>query len=281
MNVGVAGLGLMGGSAAKALRERTEHRVWGFDKNPDVVRTALEGGAIDAPLSGERLRLCDVLLVALYPRDAIDYVASKAPRLKKGALVVDLCGVKRPVCAALSPLAKAHGFTFVGGHPMAGIERSGYMHSDGALFSGATMILTPEPDLPPETLEKLRGFFLSLGFGSIQFSTPDEHDRIIAYTSQLAHVLSSAYIKSPAARRHRGFSAGSFQDMTRVARLNEEMWTELFLYNRAYLAGEVQALADRLSEYADAIREGDAERLRRLLREGRLRKEEAEGGYRV
>jgi len=281
MNVGVAGLGLMGGSAAKALRERTEHTVWGFDINPDVMKMALESGAIDAPLSEERLGLCDVVLVALYPRDAVDYVTSQAPRLKEGAAVVDFCGVKKPVCAALAPLAEAFGFTFVGGHPMAGVERSGFTSSDGRLFSGASMILTPGPDLAPETLERLRGFFLSLGFGSIQLSTPDEHDRIIAYTSQLAHVLSSAYIKSPSALRHRGFSAGSFQDMTRVAWLNEEMWTELFLSNRAYLADEVQGLADRLSEYADAIRKGDGERLRRLLREGRLRKEEVEGGQRT
>jgi prephenate dehydrogenase len=278
MNVGGAGLGLMGGSAAKALQERTDHRVWGFDKNPDVMKMALECGAIDAPLSEERLGHCDIVLVALYPRDTVDYVASQAPRLQKGAAVVDFCGVKRPVCAALSPLAAAFGFTFVGGPPKAGVARSGFMSSNGNLFSGASMILTPEPDLPPETLEKLRSFFLSLGFGSIQLSTPDEHDRIIAYTSQLAHVLSSAYVKSPSALRHRGFSAGSFQDMTRVAWLNEEMWTELFLSNRAYLADEVQGLADRLASYAGAIREGDGERLRRLLREGRLRKEEVEGG---
>ncbi len=280
MNVGVVGLGLMGGSAAKALQERTDHTVWGFDRNPDVMKMALESGAIDAPLTEDRLGLSDIVLVALYPRDAVDYITAQAPYLKKGAAVVDFCGVKRPVCEAHAPLLRKHGFTFVGGHPMAGVERSGFASASGSLFSGASMVLTPGPDLPPGTLSDLRSFFLSLGFGSVKLSTPDEHDHIIAYTSQLAHVLSSAYVKSPSALRHRGFSAGSFQDMTRVAWLNEGMWTELFLSNREYLADEVQGLANRLEEYAGAIREGDGDRLRRLLWEGRLRKEEVEGGRR-
>jgi prephenate dehydrogenase len=161
---------------------------------------------------------------------------------------------------------------------MAGTERSGYISARDYLFRDASMILTPGPEVPPDRLKAASDFFLSLGFGKIQFATPEEHDRMIAYTSQLAHVLSSAYIRTPSAQRHRGFSANSFQDMTRVAFLNETMWTELFLLNRDFLAEEVEGLGRRLMEYGAAIRNGDETRLSALLKEGRTCKEKMEQG---
>ncbi len=277
--VGVLGLGLIGGSLARALHARTDWDVLGLDADPAVVARALSDGVIRAGAhDGEQMAAlagtCDVLLVALYPGVAVERMRQLAPALRPGTLVVDCCGVKQPVCAALEPLSKQYGFTFIGGHPMAGLERFGYDNSRASLFEGASMILTPAPDLAPEVLERAEAFFLALGFGRIRRCTPEEHDRMIAYTSQLAHVVSSAYVQSDAALDHVGFSAGSFQDMTRVARLYEPMWVELFLDNTGPLLHELDGLIGRLEQFAAAIRGGDRDALYALLHQGRVRREQ-------
>jgi prephenate dehydrogenase len=204
-------------------------------------------------------------------------VKTHAELLSKTTVVVDLCGVKRVVCRELAPLAAKYGFSYIGGHPMAGKERGGFVNSADDLFVGASMILTPDERTDILMLETLKAFFLDLGFAGLTFTDPDEHDRIIAYTSQLAHITSSAYVKSPEAQRRRGFSAGSFKDMTRVARLDEAMWTELLLDNADYLTLELDILIKNLSDYLAALQAGDAEALRSLLREGRERKAAAGG----
>ena len=152
---------------------------------------------------------------------------------------------------------------------MAGRERSGFEASTDDLFVGASMILTPDERSDIRHLELLKAFFLDIGFAGLTFSDPEEHDRIIAFTSQLAHIVSSAYVKSPEAQRRRGFSAGSFRDMTRVARLDEDMWTELFLADADHLTKELDILISHLNQYADALKAGDADSLRSLLKEGR------------
>lgn len=184
------------------------------------------------------------MFIATWPRAAVTYVQEHAAAFKKGAWVIDLCGVKRAVCGPLFETARENGFTFIGGHPMAGIEYWGFDHATATLFDNASMILTPPPGTDIRTLSDLKHFFRGLGFGRVVMTTPEEHDRLIGYTSQLAHVVSSAYVKSPEAMKHPGFSAGSFKDMTRVARLSEKMWTELFLLNRDELQGELDALIE-------------------------------------
>lgn len=277
MNVGIVGLGLIGGSMAKSIKARTGHTVYGTDLNAETMTMARMCGAIDAPLTEENLPSCDLILVAIRPQAAIDWVKSHAAAISKSAIVVDLCGVKRSVVAAIAPVAEQYGFAYIGGHPMAGRERGGFASSVEDLYVGASMILTPDEQTDPEKLETVKHFFLDLGFGGITFSTPEEHDRIIAFTSQLAHVVSSSYVKSPEAQRRRGFSAGSFQDMTRVARLDENMWTELFLADADYLTVVLDELIGHLNEYAQALKERDEERLRALLRDGREKKMAAGG----
>lgn len=272
MKVGIAGLGLIGGSLARAIKERTGHTVWGFDASRDVLAEAAGCGAVDGELGQDNVGLCDVVLVALYPAAAADFVCKNAELFKRGAAVVDCCGVKTPVCDVCFRCAERHGFAFVGGHPMAGTERSGFGASRASLFEGASMILTPREGESRTVLDGLERLFLSLGFGGVTYSTPEEHDDIIAYTSQLAHVVSSAYVKSPAAKRFMGFSAGSFKDMTRVAYLNEEMWSELFCDNAGPLAREIDGIVERLAEYSRVIKAGDRARLRELLLEGKLDK---------
>ncbi|MBQ9931386.1 MAG: prephenate dehydrogenase/arogenate dehydrogenase family protein, partial [Firmicutes bacterium] len=204
----------------------------------------------------------------LYPHHTIAFLEERGHEIPAGTLVIDCCGVKEKVCEAGNALARKHGFTYIGGHPMAGIERSGFAFSTGKLFEGASMILTPNSDIDIEALTAAKKFFLSLGFGSIKISTPEEHDQMIAYTSQLAHVLSSAYVRTPKALNHEGFSAGSFRDMIRVATLNEEMWTELFFQNRENLIEDIDGLIARLGEYSKALKEQDRESLTAILKDG-------------
>lgn len=274
MKIGIVGLGLIGGSMAKALSEK--HTVYGADLRAGVMAEALEIHAIAGALDEETLGACELVMLGLFPQHAIDYVREHAAQFRKDAIVMDLCGVKRVVESGILPVAAEYGFHYIGAHPMAGLARVGWEYSRGDLFENASMILVPHADTTDEVLAAVRGVVQDAGFGNIAISTADEHDYMIAYTSQLAHVLSSAYVKTPAAQRHKGFSAGSFRDMTRVAWLNEDMWTELFLDNPDYLAEEVEGLAARLLEYAVAIRNGDRENLRRLLRDGRERKEALE-----
>lgn len=273
MKVGVIGLGLIGGSLAKALSAYTAHTVLGVDTDAAVLERALSDGAISGVLDDAQCALCDVILVALYPGAAIRAVRERADSIRKGALVVDCCGTKTGVCAALEPFAREHGFHFIGGHPMAGREKFGYDASNAELFRGASMILTPSEAVDAAELARAEALFYELGFGRMCICTSAQHDRMIAYTSQLAHVVSSAYVQSPASLSHLGFSAGSFQDMTRVARLYEPMWTELFLNNAEPLVAEIDGLIERLQAFSDAIRTGDRERLFELLRRGRERKE--------
>ena len=277
MNVGIVGLGLIGGSMAKSTKARTGHTVWGTDLDKETMTMARMCGAIDAPLAEENLPQCDLILVAIRPGAAVEWVRTHAHLIAPSAILVDLCGVKRTVVSAITPIARERGFAYIGGHPMAGRERGGFTASSEDLYVGASMILTPDQRTDMQLLETLKAFFLDLGFAGLTFSDPKEHDRIIAFTSQLAHIVSSAYIKSPEAQRRRGFSAGSFQDMTRVARLDEDMWTELFLDDADYLTTELDELIVHLREYADAIRARDAQALRALLRDGREKKASAGG----
>lgn len=277
MNVGIIGLGLIGGSMAKSVKARTSHTVWGLDADSETMTLARICGAIDGALTVENLPQCDLILLAIRPGAAVEWTERHGGEIAKSAILVDLCGVKRAVVSKLGPIAEQFGFAYIGGHPMAGLERGGFVNSSAELYSGASMILTPDKRTDMQLLETLKDFFLDLGFAGLTFSNPDEHDRIIAYTSQLAHISSSAYIKSPEAQKRRGFSAGSFRDMTRVARLDESMWTELFLDNADYLTEELDILVDHLQEYLDALKSRDAEKLCALLKAGKDLKATAGG----
>jgi len=269
MRIGIVGLGVLGGSLAKSVKARTLHDVLGIDTNEETMMLARMCGAIDEPLTQENIASCDLLFLAVRPHIAIEWVRSHAEGIATSTTVIDLCGVKRTVTEQLQPIAREYGFTYIGGHPMAGKERSGFVSSTDDLFDAASMILTPDGSIDINTLEDLKNFFLDIGFAHLTFTTPDEHDRIIAYTSQLAHITSSAYVRSPEALRRRGFSAGSFGDMTRVARLDEDMWSELFLANADHLVEQLDILIGNLVLFKASLEAGDAEGLRQLLKEGR------------
>ncbi|MBQ9306475.1 MAG: prephenate dehydrogenase/arogenate dehydrogenase family protein [Clostridia bacterium] len=271
-SVGIVGLGLIGGSLARTIRLHAKSiRVYGTDILPETMQLAHLMDAIDEDLTEDNLPEMDLILVALYPEAIVTWIEEHRSAFKPGAIVIDCGGVKETIVSRIQPLADT--WHFIGGHPMSGREISGFKASRDDLFDKASMILTPSPAEDLQVLQCVRNFFSDIGFRRIQFTTPRTHDEMIAYTSQLAHVVSSAYVKSELAQKHRGFSAGSFADMTRVAKVNENMWTELFFLNRENLLPEIDGLIARLTDYRDALDREDREGMRALLREGRETKE--------
>ena len=277
MTVGIIGLGLIGGSMAKAYKKNSDCAVLAADRDRTIVEYARLRGEVDGELTPEAIPSCGLILIALYPQAAIEYLKNIAHLIAKDALVIDLCGTKRTVCEAGFALAKEYGFTFVGGHPMAGLQYSGFKHARENLFHGASMVLVPPTFDDIFLLDRVKKALAPAGFGRMTVTTADQHDEMIAFTSQLAHVVSNAYVKSPTARSHKGFSAGSYKDLTRVARLNEEMWSELFVENKEHLTAELDTLIASLTAYRDAIRDGDVDTTRSLLKDGREAKESIDG----
>ena len=276
MTVGICGLGLIGGSMAKAYKE-AGHTVLGYDAHEPTLGYAALAGITDSVLNRETIPTCDLILVALYPEESIAYLKEIAPLVDQRTVIMDLCGTKKTVCACGFALAKQYGFTFVGGHPMAGTHYSGIKYAKATLFKNAPMVLVPPVYDDISFLARIRSMLEPAGFGKFSVTTAEAHDEMIAFTSQLAHVVSNAYVKSPSAKGHKGFSAGSYKDMTRVAWLNEQMWTELFLENKDPLLFELDTIIHSLQEYRDAIAGDDADTLRALLRDGRIAKEQIDG----
>ena len=276
MTVGIVGLGLIGGSFAKAYHE-AGHRVLAFDTDQSVFDFAVLSGAVDGLLSEESLSSCDLILIAVYPSAAVDYLRQHGAHIGPKPVVIDCCGTKRLVCDACFPLAKEYGFTYLGGHPMAGTHNSGFKYATADLFRRAPMVLVPDSFHDIQLLSRAKALLEPAGFARFSVTTAQEHDKMIAFTSQLAHVVSNAYIKSPTARLHRGFSAGSYKDMTRVAWLNPTMWAELFLEDKDFLLEELDTLMASLAQYREAIAGEDLPRLTALLEDGKRCKEEVDG----
>lgn len=275
MKIGVVGLGLIGGSLCKAISKNTAHQCYGLDRDAGVMEKALCDNAICARLDASGLCDMDLTFVCLHPTRTIDFIRAHADTFQKGSIVSDVCGVKEAVVEAVSGLLAQRGVHFVGAHPMAGREFSGYDFALATLFDGASFLVTPVEETCKEAVETVGALALELGFGRVVAASPQKHDEVIAFTSQLAHVVSNAYVKSPRLLEQSGFSAGSFQDLTRVAKLDEALWTDLFLLNRRALLAEVDTILLHLAQYRDALAKQDGERLRALLRDGRILKEKS------
>jgi prephenate dehydrogenase len=267
---------LIGGSLAKAYKAGG-HTVYGLDTDRHVSGFVMLSGAADGILDKKNAARCDVILVAVNPGDAVAYLESAAPSIGKDTLVLDCCGVKRFVCERCFPIAERHGFVFVGGHPMAGSHKAGFKNSRANLFHGASMIIVPPIYDDAALFGRIEEALKPAGFGRLTVTTAEKHDAMIAFSSQMAHIVSNAYIKSPSAREHRGFSAGSYKDLTRVARLNADMWAELCAANRDFLTDELDGFIAAVARYRDALAAGDTETLRALLDEGSRLKGELDG----
>ena len=276
MIAGIVGLGLIGGSFAKAYAE-AGHTVLGCDADSTTLSFAQLSGTVSAPLTAENIAGCDIVLVCINPAAAVDYVRTMAPHIGPHPIVIDCCGTKRFVCEQLFPIAAAHGFTYLGGHPMAGNHNSGFKYARSNLYHGAPMVIVPADFDDITLLGRVKELLAPAGFGRLSVTTAEKHDEMIAFTSQMAHLVSNAYIKSPTAGSHKGFSAGSYKDMTRVAWLNPAMWAELFLENKDCLLTELDSFMASLQQYRDAMAADDLPALTALLDEGRRRKEEVDG----
>ena len=276
MTVGIVGLGLIGGSFVKAYHQ-AGCRVLAWNRSRATLEFAMLSGEVEGELTAENISACDLILLCVYPEAAIAWLREMAPLIGKKPLVMDCCGTKRVVCAACFALAAEHGFLYVGGHPMAGTQYSGYKYARANLFHGAPMVLVPPVYDDIELLDRVKTLLAPADFGRFSVTTAEQHDKSIAFTSQMAHVVANAFIKSPTAKGHKGFSAGSYKDMTRVAWLNPGMWAELFLENRDYLLQELRTLIGSLEQYEAALEQGDRGELIRLLAEGKRCKEEVDG----
>ena len=276
MTVGILGLGLIGGSMARAYA-KAGHRVLAADTNPDILSFAQLAGAVDGVLNADTIPSCDLILLAIYPEGSAAWLEKNAHLVAADALVMDLCGIKQEICSRCFPLAKRYGFTFIGGHPMAGSHYSGFKYSRSNLFQGAPMVLVPHRFDDMQLLDRAKEALAPCGFGRFSVCTAEEHDRLIAFTSQMPHVLSNAYIKSPTALHHKGFSAGSYKDLTRVAWLNAAMWAELCMENRENMLFELDTYIQSLQAYQKALQNQDMDTLTALLEQGRKRKEEVDG----
>lgn len=272
MKILVVGLGLIGGSVCKALKKYTSHYVVGCDINHDIEFSALRDVAIDKDFDGDFSGF-DLIIVSLFPDTAEKYIRENISKFDKSALLTDVCGIKGEFSARLKKLAEENGMRYLGIHPMAGKEFGGYHNSSADLFQKANFIVTPFEDSSESDIELLRSLSAELGAGKIVVTSPENHDKMIAYTSQLAHIVSSAYVKSPELDLECGFSGGSFQDMTRIATMNERMWTDLFMQNRENLMYELDTLISNLMKYSEALRNADPEEMLRLIAEGRQLKE--------
>lgn len=276
MIVGVVGLGLIGGSFAKSYA-KDGHTVYAYDIDNSILKFSILSGTVTGELTNDKLSQCDLILVCTYPQAAIKYLESVGEYIGKKPVVIDCCGTKRIVVENCMKIAQKHGFTYVGGHPMAGTQFSGYKYSKETLFNRAPMVIVPPRYDDVNLLSRIKELLSPAGFGRISVTTAEIHDEKIAYTSQLAHIVSNAYIKSPTARGHKGVSAGSYKDLTRVAWLNPQMWTELCLENRDYLIDEIDILINNLGQYREALVNNDKENLIKIFAEGKSIKEEVDG----
>jgi len=276
MNVGILGLGLIGGSLARAYALEG-NTVYAAEKDESMLSFAMLSGAVHGRMDAASVPDCDLILLAIYPEGSAAWLEQNAHLVSRETLVMDCCGTKEAICKRCFPLAEEHGFTFVGGHPMAGSQFSGFKYSRANLFEGQPMVLVPPVFDSIQLLDRAKQLLAPCKFGSFSVTTAADHDRMIAFTSQMPHVLSNAFIKSPTARNHKGFSAGSYRDLTRVAWLNPSMWAELFLENKENLIFELDTYIESLSAYRKALVEEDEETLISLLEEGKKRKEEVDG----
>ena len=276
MKVGILGLGLIGGSLARAYALEG-HTVYAIQRNESMLSFAMLAGAVHGRLNEETIPECDLILLSIYPDGSASWLEKNAHLITPDTLVMDCCGVKTEVCSRCFPLAEKYGFTFVGGHPMAGSQFSGFKYSRATLFKGAPMVLVPPVFDDMQLLDRVKTALKPCNFGFFSVTTAEKHDKMIAFTSQMPHILSNAFIKSPTALQHKGFSAGSYKDLTRVAWLNARMWAELFLENKEHILFELDFYLDSLKAYRDAIADNDEALLISLLEEGKKRKELVDG----
>lgn len=273
MKVLICGLGLIGASLAKTLKKNTEHIVLGWNRTPSVTQKALRDGVIDETGDiDELMKDADITFVNFYPDAIVPFILEHKNSFKKDSIVTDSCGIKTKICKELEN--EDLNFYYIGAHPMAGREVGGYDNSLDTLFDNASFIVTPYEKTPRNKVDALVGLAQNMGFARTVVTTPEHHDEMIAFTSQIAHVLACSYVLSPLAPMHPGYSAGSYRDVSRVARINAEMWSNLFIDNKDALVREIDDLVSNLMKFKYNIVNEDEPALRELMNKANSIKEE-------
>lgn len=269
----IVGIGLIGGSLAKSLKKHSDWEVIGYDVNEDSLNDALKLGAIDVVWDGKSNILSDIVVLCLSPKGCVAALKKFAKFFEAGTVVTDVCGIKSDICEQCDRICRDNGLLFIGGHPMAGKERNGFKNSDENLFNRASYIITPTDSTSNKAIDVVKQFIEAVNAAKVTVTTPKMHDRVIAFTSQIPHILAGAYVKSPSCSNRKGFSAGSFKDVSRVATVDENLWSELFLLNKEQLLPELDILIESLNEYKSAIENNDADALKLAIKQGRIIKE--------
>ena len=271
--IAVIGLGIMGGSIAKALKKSDKYYVIGYNRTEEITKRALSDGAIDEIWDGASPLDADITVLAVNPNVTFKLFETLPSLLKKGSILTDICGVKAEVVKTGEEVCKGKGIFFIGGHPMAGRERSGYDYSTEDLFFNRSYIFTETSNTDKEALNKLSAMALDIGCSDVTITSPEYHDKMIAYTSQIPHILAGAYMNSPTSATHKGYSAGSYHDVSRVASVDENLWSQLFLSNKDNLLYEIDILIRNLQDYKEAVARNDESRLSGIIKTGRILKE--------
>ncbi|WP_297030777.1 prephenate dehydrogenase [uncultured Eubacterium sp.] len=273
MKVLICGLGLIGASLAKTLKKNTTHTVLGWNRTPSVTEKALRDGVIDRTGDIDELMSdADITFVNFYPDAIVPFILEHKNSFKNDSIVTDSCGIKTKICKELEH--EKLNFYYVGAHPMAGREVGGYDNSQDTLFDKASFIVTPYENTPRNKVDALVGLAQDMKFARTVVTTPEHHDEMIAFTSQIAHVLACSYVLSPLAPMHPGYSAGSYRDVSRVARINAEMWSDLFIDNKDALVREVDDLVSNLMKFKYNIINEDRQALCDLMNKANSIKEE-------
>lgn len=276
LSFAIIGLGLIGGSYAKALRRLGVKQIIGLELNEAVLKEAVEQGLVDVALNvaGTSLKEADVVICSIYPDAIAPFIIANVGNFKEDVLLTDVAGIKRSMIST-AQAALLPGMEFISGHPMAGRQGSGLGMSDAAIFNGANYIIVPERHNTEQAICWLEAFAMALGCKHTVRVTPEEHDRIIAFTSNLPHITAVALMDSTSYNdKTKYFVAGSFRDGTRVADINPELWCDLFMANKDKVADEVDKYMEQLLLWRDALRNGDAEQLKQLMRTAAARRKE-------
>lgn len=267
MKVAIIGLGLIGGSIARRLRGFHDCAIAAYNRTPQTLLLAKQDGVIDEGSSdaGEVMDGADLIILCLYPKLNVDFVRDNLSHIKSGAVITDVSGVKGFMIDELSKILPDD-VDFIGAHPMAGREVGGYQSSTDTLFNKASFLITPTKKNKPENVALIRELAEYIGCKHVVTTTPEEHDAVIAYTSQLMHVVAVALCDNPMIERSTFFSAGSLRDCTRVAKINEVMWSELFVENKTELVKRIREMEASLEKMAVATENGDRDELEKIMK---------------
>ncbi len=273
-NITIVGLGLIGGSIAKAISKNLEVKnIWAVDTDENTLNLAVEEKVIDKGYSNPKYPLenSDIVILCTYPDTTLNFIKSNAAYFKLNALITDTTGIKKSIVEKINNMLRED-LVFIGGHPMAGREVSGYKFSKEDIFKNSEYILSPTDNTCAKSLDMLTQLITSIGFKKVTFMSPDSHDKKIAFTSQLPHVIACALMNNKGLEEGVNGIGGSFKDMTRVANINSNLWCELISENKDNVLKELDVFMEDLSDIYKVIEKDDKKELEKIFEKSSMRR---------